>query len=205
MKSPIDCFLVLDRASAVRSFLYKENGGSTECLNLTVINAVENLAQRVFVSRGFDEGGSYPSLDGDGIGKDSDKHVHLVAVGMTQVSYAMATTAAHICHFPNFSRGIRTKITFVMPDIRREMDFFRGRYSHLREISYSRYVSVDEYGNERVEEPDLIIPHAGLTERAFVLVPMLEVFFQNADLSINKSFYSECLESLSHQEIVKVH
>lgn len=152
MTSAIDCFLVLDRASAVRSFLYKENGGSTECLNLTVINAVENLAQRVFVSRGFDAGSPYPSLDGDGIGKDSDRHVHLVVFGMTQISYAMATTAAHICHFPNFSRGIRTKITFVMSGIRQEMDFFRGRYAHLMELSYSRYVTLDNEGKECVEE-----------------------------------------------------
>lgn len=152
MKAPIDTFLVLDRSSAVRSFLYKENGGSTDCLNLIVINAVENLAQRVFVSRGFDKGCPYPSLDGEGIGRDSDRHVHLFVVGMTQVSYAMATTAAHICHFPNFSRGIRTKITFVMPGIRQEMDFFRGRYAHLMELSYSRYVTLDEDGREKVTE-----------------------------------------------------
>ena len=71
---------------------------------------------------------------------------------MTQVSYAMATTAAHICHFPNFSRGVRTKITFVMPGIRQEMDFFRGRYAHLMELSYSKYVTIDTDGRERVEE-----------------------------------------------------
>ena len=199
MKSPIDCFLVLDRASAVRSFLYKENGGSTECLNLTVINAVENLAQRVFVSRGFDEGGSYPSLDGDGIGKDSDKHVHLVAVGMTQVSYAMATTAAHICHFPNFSRGIRTKITFVMPGIRREMDFFRGRYSHLMELSYSRYVSVDEYGNERVEEhfPD----RKYLTEEYLAKDPkgFLDVEWEFIDAGIETEYVRSMLRNYAEE------
>ncbi len=86
-----------------------------------------------------------------------------------------------------------------------ETQLGRDRGKEIFKGPRSMDIDIELFGNERVEEPDLIIPHAGLTERAFVLVPMLEVFFQNADLSINKSFYSECLESLSHQEIVKVH
>jgi 2-amino-4-hydroxy-6-hydroxymethyldihydropteridine diphosphokinase len=31
------------------------------------------------------------------------------------------------------------------------------------------------YGDERVDEPDLTIPHARLTERAFALVPLAEI------------------------------
>jgi 2-amino-4-hydroxy-6-hydroxymethyldihydropteridine diphosphokinase len=31
------------------------------------------------------------------------------------------------------------------------------------------------YGDERVDEPDLVIPHARLTERAFALVPLAEI------------------------------
>lgn len=148
----INCYLVLDKASSVRSFLYKDNDGSTDCLHLTLINAVENLAQRVFVSRGFEGDTVYPSLDGDGISAESDRQVHLVIFGMTQVSYAMATTAAHICHFPNFKKGIRTKITFIAENIRQEMDYFKGRYCHLMEASYSTYVSWDADGVKRVQE-----------------------------------------------------
>lgn len=149
---PINCYLVLDRASSVRSFLYKEGGESTESLNLTLINAVENLAQRVFVSRGFEENESYPSLDGEGISADSDKQVHLVVFGMTQVAYAMATTAAHICHFPNFKKGIRTKITFIAEGLQQEMDYFCGRYSNLMELSYSKYISPNGDGKSTVRE-----------------------------------------------------
>lgn len=86
-----------------------------------------------------------------------------------------------------------------------ETQLGRDRSKEIFKGPRSMDIDIELFGSEKVEEPDLIIPHAGLTERAFVLVPMLEVFFQNADLSINKSFYSECLESLSHQEIVKVH
>jgi 2-amino-4-hydroxy-6-hydroxymethyldihydropteridine diphosphokinase len=31
------------------------------------------------------------------------------------------------------------------------------------------------YGDERVDEPDLVIPHARLSERAFALVPLAEI------------------------------
>ena len=86
-----------------------------------------------------------------------------------------------------------------------EVQLGRDRSREIFKGPRSMDIDIELFGNERVEESDLIIPHPGLTERAFVLVPMLEVFFQNADLSINKSFYSECLESLPHQEIVKVH
>ena len=86
-----------------------------------------------------------------------------------------------------------------------EAELGRDRSREIFKGPRSMDIDIELFGNERVEESDLIIPHPGLTERAFVLVPMLEVFFQNADISINKSFYSECLESLPHQEIVKVH
>ena len=152
MSRTINCFLVLDKASSVRSFLYKDDDGSTDCLHLTLINAVENLAQRVFVSRGFEGKERYPALDGEGISAESQRQVHLVIFGMTQVSYAMATTAAHICHFPNFKNGIRTKITFVAEGIRQEMDYFNGRYCHLMEASYSRFISWDDAGMEKVVE-----------------------------------------------------
>ncbi len=40
-----------------------------------------------------------------------------------------------------------------------------------------RMIDIDilAYGDERVDEPDLTIPHPRLTERAFVLVPLLDI------------------------------
>ena len=146
-----DCYLVLERMSSVRSFLGKKEPASTATLRVTVINAIENLAQRVIVSRAYNSTTKYPPLDGTGIGAESDKQVHLVICGMTQVASAIATTAAHICHFPNFrTKGIRTKITFVMDGIRQEMDFFKGRYSTLMDLSYHSLVSYDKDGGKTV-------------------------------------------------------
>ena len=149
--SGADCYLVLDRMSSVRSFLGKNKTASTETLRITVINAVENIAQRVIVSRAYNSNTRYPALDGTGIDAESDKQVHMVICGMTQVASAMATTAAQVCHFPNFrTKGIRTKITFVMENIRQEMDFFRGRYPALMDLSYHSLISFDKDGGKTV-------------------------------------------------------
>ena len=149
--SGADCYLVLDRLSSVRSFLGKNKTASTATLRITVINAVENIAQRVIVSRAYNSTTRYPALDGAGIDAGSDKQVHLVVCGMTQVASAMATTAAQVCHFPNFrTKGIRTKITFVMENIRQEMDFFRGRYPALMDLSYHSLISFDKDGGKTV-------------------------------------------------------
>ena len=37
------------------------------------------------------------------------------------------------------------------------------------------YTSILLYGEEVMETPELVIPHARMTERAFVLVPLAEI------------------------------
>ena len=143
--NPVNCFLVLERISTEHVFYYKSDSGSFKNLRLTVINELENAAQRVLVSREYEDGIKYPALDRDGISKDSEVAVHFVIVGMTQMAYAMAMTAAHVCHFPNFATNRkRTKITFIQKDIRQEMDFFRGHFSNLMDLSYAEYMSWDK-------------------------------------------------------------
>lgn len=151
--NPINCFLVLERISTEHVFYYKSDSASFGNLHLTVINELENAAQRVLVSRGYENGVRYPALDRNGISKDSRIGVHFVIVGMTQMAYAMAMTAAHVCHFPNFAtKGIRTKITFIQNDILQEMDFFRGHFSNLMDLSYAKYMSWDKDGKPRMKE-----------------------------------------------------
>lgn len=145
-----DCYLVLDRLTTHNVFSYRKDSCSTENLRLNIVSAVENMAQGVLVS-GKVKDIDYPLLDRDGIGADSEVNVHLVIVGMTQVAYAMAITAAHICHFPNFrSKNKRTKITFVQKDIRQELDFWMGHFNSLMDVSYSEYVSWDADGKKEV-------------------------------------------------------
>ena len=60
---------------------------------------------------------------------------------MTPMGYALATTAAHLCHFPNFdkssSRPIRTRVTFIDPSADALMNQFMSNYSGLFSLSHS--------------------------------------------------------------------
>lgn len=157
-----DCYLVLDRLTSHNVFSYRQESCSTDNLRLNIVSAVENMAQGVLVS-GEVKSLKYPTLDRDGITKDSDINVHLIVVGMTQVAYAMATTAAHICHFPNFrTKGKKTKITFIQKDIKQELDFWKGHFDSLMDLSYSELVSWDKEGRKNVVEmypkPEYINP-----------------------------------------------
>lgn len=154
-KRPISCYMVLERLSTIQHYYYRKDCGSTDKLHLTIINALENIAQRVLVSRDYQDNIKYPAIDRSGIGVNDNTNVHIVIVGMSPMGYAMATTAAHVCHFPNFqSKGKRTKITFVQKDIRQEMDFFTGRYPHLMKLSYVEYTDMENATNSFIKYPE---------------------------------------------------
>lgn len=154
-KRSITCYMVLERLASVQHFYYKSDSGSTDKLHLIVINALENVAQRVLVSRYYESGRKYPAIDRGGISAECNIGVHLVVVGMSQMAYALATTAAHICHFPNFrSKGVRTKITFINENIRQEMDFFVGHYQSLMDLSYRKYINIANPENNKEYFPD---------------------------------------------------
>ncbi len=147
-----DCYLVLDRMTTLNVFAYRKENASTDSLRLNIVSAAETMAQGVLVS-GRVKDIIYPTLDRTGIGKDSDVNVHFIIVGMTQVSYAMAMTAAHMCHFPNFmTKGKRTKITFIQKRIKEELGFWMGRFDSLMELSYSELVSWNKDGERIVKE-----------------------------------------------------
>lgn len=129
------CNMLLERNASTYVFnaLPRED---IKTMETTIVNRLESVAQQVLI--GDDERWKDYTLDRGKINKDSDKCVHFVVVGMTQMGYAMATTAAHLCHYPNFDgKGIRTKITFIDPNAEDEMKMFWGRYPGLFELSHS--------------------------------------------------------------------
>lgn len=143
------CYLVLDRQSSTWIF-NKMNADPASGIETNVIDTLESLAQRVLVNPKPDgDLKAPPTLDGpEGICHDSDRIVHLVILGMTQMSSAMAMTAAHLCHYPNYLRDKtkKTLITFIAPDAKQEMDFMLGRYSNLFRLSEYEY---HEEGQEK--------------------------------------------------------
>lgn len=152
----LKCYLVINNLSSFHVFQYQAPHGHTPNIELNIVNSLENWAQRVLVS-GCHEKIEYPAIDRGGIGPESEKSVHFVVVGMTQMAIAMATTAAHTAHYPNFAtKGRRTRITFISADIEREMNFFKGHYGHLFELSHCSLLRWDSEGRplRTAEEPN---------------------------------------------------
>ena len=88
----------------------------------------------------------YLPLDGQGITKNSPKHVHLVIVGMNEMSEALAVNAAHILHFPNYKEGdfdTCSQITFIDTESGDRGPAFRARYGHLFELARWRQVGAE--------------------------------------------------------------
>ncbi len=146
------CYLILDRQSSTWIF-NKMKTDPVSGIETNVIDVLESLSQRVLVNPKSDDGRAVPpTLDGpDGIGRESEKTVHLVIFGMTQMASAMAMTAAHLCHFPNYLRdpSKKTTITFIAPDAKQEMAFLTGRYSHLFRLSEYEYLEEGMSDDER--------------------------------------------------------
>lgn len=178
------CYLVLDRQSSVWVF-NKMKADPASGVETNVIDTLESLSQRVLVNpQPEGDRKAPPTLDGpEGIGYDSDKIVHLIVLGMTQMASSMAMTAAHLCHFPNYlrDRTKKTLITFIAPDAQQEMAFLKGRYTHLFRLSECEYLEEGQTDAER--KADHYIP-----EKDF-----LDVRWQFVKGSIEQAWVRELL------------
>ena len=81
----------------------------------------------------------YIPLDGHGIGSDSDRYVHFIIVGMSQMGMALGIEALHQAHYLNAGKR-KSRITFIDAEADTEMDFFRGRYQNLLSLARHRYL-----------------------------------------------------------------
>ncbi len=119
-------------------------------ISLTPYNFHEDWARQVFVDRNCNQSGmewiKYPSLDGEGITAASDKHVHIVIVGMSQMGVTMGVQAAQLLHFPNAlgHHENHGRITFVDADIKPKMQHFRHRFKHLFETEEADYMDLTQ-------------------------------------------------------------
>ncbi len=105
-------------------------------------NFYEGWARQVLVQRKYrekcnpDKVLSYPSIYGNGILPEEKRRVHIVFVGITNLSEAFAKEAAHLLHFPNFEHDNtqKTRITFIDINADREMPLFITRNRHFFEV-----------------------------------------------------------------------
>ena len=82
-------------------------------------------------------------LDREPITIQSEKTVHLVIFGMSSVAEQVAINAAHVCHFPNYTKErhtLRTRITLIDEHAFEKAQEWIHRYIHLFDNSYYRFV-----------------------------------------------------------------
>lgn len=136
------CYLFLNTSATVSLFNMLPQEAHTS-VETTIINRFESIVEQLIVGDNPLSAGH--TLDRGLVTADADRYVHLVVAGMTEVGYAFATTAARLCHFPNFDETsphpLRTKITLVDPAADVKMWQFRNTYPHLFALSHSHYMA----------------------------------------------------------------
>ena len=76
-----------------------------------------------------------------------------------------------------------------------EAKYGRDRAKEVRFGPRSLDIDIELFGDERINAPDLQIPHVRMEERAFVLIPSIEVLKYSADELIREK-YIKCLAAL---------
>lgn len=82
-------------------------------------------------------------LDREPITRQSEKTVHLVIFGMSEIAEQVAINAAHVCHFPNYlqkEHTLRTRITVIDESAFGKSSKWIQKYKHLFDNSYYRFV-----------------------------------------------------------------
>ncbi|WP_407396799.1 2-amino-4-hydroxy-6-hydroxymethyldihydropteridine diphosphokinase [Treponema sp.] len=93
-----------------------------------------------------------------------------------------------------------------------ESELGRDRSREIRNGPRSIDIDIEIFGSETVDDGDLVIPHERLTERAFVLKPLLEILQitekdadkLSTDIPFTVAFLEKKLAALGDQRIEKL-
>lgn len=146
-KARLKCHVLFDYKTTYHIFQYADLDPSiTEYIDFHPFNFYDFWARKVLVARySKEENLSYKALDYVPIlSQDSDNYVHFIIVGMSQMGQALALQAAHIAHFPNYKKK-KTKITFIDPNGKIEMDEFKQKCGELFKVSHSTFIDADAW------------------------------------------------------------
>lgn len=79
-----------------------------------------------------------------------------------------------------------------------EAKYGRNREKEIRFGPRSLDIDIELFGDETINTPDLQIPHIRMKERAFVLVPAIEILTDSADELLREN-YKNCLTDLENE------
>ncbi|MBQ0166171.1 MAG: 2-amino-4-hydroxy-6-hydroxymethyldihydropteridine diphosphokinase [Treponema sp.] len=83
-----------------------------------------------------------------------------------------------------------------------EAAYGRDRSKEIRNGPRSLDIDIELFGNEQIDTEKLLVPHPRIYERAFVLVPLLEILPDSADIPSREPF-EKALKSIGMQGVQK--
>ena len=97
----------------------------------------------------------YIRLDREPITIESEKYVHLVIIGMSEMAETVAIHSALIAHYPNYIRdhSKKTRITIVDKQTGQWSHEFISHYQHLFDNSYYRIVNLIDTKPVSIHKP----------------------------------------------------
>ena len=120
-------------------------------------------------------------------------------LGSPKVSGIYETEPMYLLEQPRFLNAVCAGTTSLEPlELLREIQRIEAALGRRRDVPNGpRTIDVDIllFGDRRVDEPTLVIPHPRIRERAFVLVPLLEIAPQLRD-PLTETPYRVCLDSI---------
>ncbi len=84
-----------------------------------------------------------------------------------------------------------------------ESSLGRNRKEEIRNGPRSIDIDIEFFGNQKINTENLEIPHPRVKERAFVLIPMLEILKENADF-IKRADFVQALEKIGSSGVEKI-
>lgn len=152
----VECYFLCNHLSTLR-ILQLQTEPLPATLHLTVMNMPESWAQRVLVN-----GEGFPSINRhEHPSADDKEYVHLVLLGASQMAYALAFTAAHVAHYPNYiSQKKRTLITVVDPNMEVHSEFLRSHYASLFRLAHRTQIRWEQTPKGRTAVTETYAPEA---------------------------------------------
>jgi len=132
------------------------------------------MGTRVFVALGSNLG------DREGHIHEAIGRLREAAAGPIEVSGLHVTKPEHMGDVPDFVNAAVAFETALSPRellaLLQRIEVEMGRPAgHARNTSRTIDLDIICYGNERIDTPDLVVPHPKAHERAFVLAPLAEI------------------------------
>ena len=121
--------------------------------------------------------------------------VHFSSVYQTKAMYVTNQEAFYNAAAVGYVADDTDAFEFLHKINEIEAKFGRDRAKEIRFGPRSLDIDIELFGNEHIDAPDLQIPHIRMEERAFVLIPSIEVLKYSAD-EIVREKYIKCLEAV---------